>query len=168
MDARSLSPPTDRLRTRVVPARSRSRSRSSNRRSVSRGRLIRIAPIHSRTQDVFDDDESEGSSPDSSVRSSIALPSPFYPAGLDGSAEKRLPRTITGDGAELLPPVPLQPEASVRTERLSTTLTRQTVLEDDLKTPDNWIPRDSRMVRLTGKVRECGQTALLLLVSVLN
>jgi len=88
--------------------------------------------------DVFEHDDELGSSPDSSLHRSIALPSPFFPAGLDGSADKRLPRPITGDGAELLPPVPLQPEAS-------------SVLEDDEKTPDSWIPRDSRMVRLTGK-----------------
>lgn len=84
-------------------------------------------------------DDHEPSSPDSSLDRSVALPSPFYPAGLDGSAEKRLPRALTGEGAETLPPVPSQPEASA-------------VLEDDEKTPDNWIPRDARMVRLTGKV----------------
>lgn len=66
--------------------------------------------------------------------SKIELPAPFYPPGLDGTHGDRLPRPVHED----LPSVPQSPDSAI-------------VLEADKATPDNWVPRDERMVRLTGK-----------------
>ena len=64
--------------------------------------------------------------------SKVQLPTPFYPPGLRDV--DRLPRPTHAD----LPSVPAVPDAT-------------TILEQDKQTPDNWVPRDERMVRLTGK-----------------
>ncbi|GAA98798.1 uncharacterized protein L969DRAFT_76523 [Mixia osmundae IAM 14324] len=65
------------------------------------------------------------------------LPQPFYPASLDAQSKSDgLPRAIPAKYN--LPALP----------RLAQT---KTIDSQDAATPDNWVPRDERLVRLTGK-----------------